>query len=77
MADFKIRFNNEHKASELKWIVLIDGEEFKAKNVIINNKSKTTEDWVTSDSNTQFIKHHVSLSSDVWSWSKDKTLTIS
>jgi len=76
MAEFKIRFNTEHNGSDLKWRAIIDGDEQKVKNVIINCPSKTTEDWITSPDNTQFLKHHISCTSKKWNISEDKVLTI-
>lgn len=75
MAEFKIRFNTEHKGSELKWRVLIDGEEHLAKKININCPSTTSEDWITIN-DFPVLKYHIHCESNDWSWSEDKTLTI-
>ena len=75
MAEFKIRFNAHHNASELKWIVLIDMEEYLAKKINMNCKSTTSEDWITIN-DFPALKYHISCNSEDWSWSEDKVLTI-
>jgi len=76
MADFKIRFNTEHKSSELKWRVLIDEEEYLAKQINVNCPCKTSEDWILIN-DFPALKYHISCESEKWDWSEDKILIIS
>jgi len=75
MTDFKIRFNTEHNGSELKWRVIIDGEERLAKNILINCPCKTTEDSVLVK-DLLVIKHHITCESDDWNFDENNVLTI-
>lgn len=75
MAEFKIRFNTEHKGSEMKWRVLIDSEEFLAKSITINCKSTTSQDWVTVN-DFPCIKYHISCKSENFEWNEEKDLII-
>lgn len=75
MADFKIRFNTEHKGSNLKWRVLIDGEEYLAKSITINCPTTTSEDWITVN-DFPCLKYHISCKSEKWEFNEEKDLTI-
>lgn len=75
MTDFKIRFNTEHNGSELKWRVIIDGEEQLVKNIIINCPCKTTEDSVLVK-DLLVIKYHITCESDNWQLDDNNILTI-
>lgn len=61
MGIIKIRYNNDCKDGKSYWRAIINGVEHKCSEIIINNSSRTTKDWV-EDKNE--FKWHISVNSD-------------
>lgn len=70
MARIQIRFNTKYlegNRPELKWRILVDGQEFLARIVHINVASRTTEDVIA----TGETKWHISCEGQI-QWKSDE-----
>lgn len=57
----KIRFNTECKDGVSYWRAIINGVEHQLKEIVINNRCRTTKDWVEEK---QDYKWHITVKSN-------------